>query len=94
MRFELPTFKGETGTGKGRPMTVAPNKWAAQFVAPNQLWIFDGLGHVTLYERTIKPSGFKGSGSESVPELLTKAPKELQAIISNITKAEPRPPKK
>ena len=94
MKFELPSFKGQTGTGKGSPIKVAPNKWAAQFVAPNQLWIFDGLGHVTLYERTIEPSGFKGSGSKVVPELLTKAPKELQAIISNITKAEPRPPKK
>ena len=79
--FDLPSFKGRTGTGKGHPMKLAPSKWVAQFVAPNQLWIFDGLGQVHLYERTINPSGFKASQSSVVPALLVEAPKELREVI-------------
>lgn len=82
MSFDLPNFKGQTGTGKGHPMKLAPGKWAAQFVAPNQLWIFDGLGQVHLYERTLNPSGFKASQSSLVPALLAEAPEELREIIS------------
>jgi hypothetical protein len=94
MSFNLPTFKGETGTGKDHPMKLAPGKWAAQFVAPNQLWIFDGLGQVHLYERTIKPSGYKASSSSVVPALLVEAPKELREIISKPSTPEAQAPKK
>ncbi len=88
MSFDLPSFKGQTGTGKGHPMKLAPGKWAAQFAPPNQLWIFDGLGQVHLYERTIEPSGFKASQSSVVPSLLVEAPEELREIISESTNAD------
>jgi len=94
MSFDLPSFKGETGTGKGHPMKLAPGKWAAQFVAPNQLWIFDGLGQVHLYERTINPSGFKASQSSIVPALLVEAPEELRTVISESPTLKKQTPKK
>jgi hypothetical protein len=92
--FNLPTFKGQTGTGKGHPMKLAPGKWAAQFVPPNQLWISDGLGQVHLYERTIDPSGFKASQSSLVPALMIEAPEELRKIISESNTPEAQAPKK
>jgi hypothetical protein len=94
MTFDLPSFRGETGTGKGSPMKVAPKGWAAQFVAPNELWIFDGLGKITLYERTIDPIGFKGSGSTSVPSLLKNAPEELRLFMAKSASSKETPAKK
>ncbi len=94
MSFELPSFKGQTGTGKGVPMKLAPGKWAAKFVSPNQLWIFDGLGQVHLYERTINPNGFKASSSDLVPALLTKAPKELKTVIVDFNSKAGQEPRK
>lgn len=82
MTFDLPSFRGQTGTGKGSPMKVAPTGWAVQFVAPNELWIFDGFGKITLYERTINPSGFKGRDSNNDPSLLKNAPEELRLFIA------------
>lgn len=94
MTFDIPTFKAEVGTGKGSPMKVAPNGWAAQFVSPNQLWIFDGLGKVTLFERTIDPRGFKQSDSSVVPSLLTKAPEELRFLMAKTGSADKTAPNK
>lgn len=94
MSFDLPSFKGRTGTGKEHPMKLAPGKWAAQFVAPNQLWIFDGLGQVHLYERTISPSGFNASQSRIVPTLLVQVPKELREVIAQADAPEAKAPKK
>jgi hypothetical protein len=75
-------------------MKVAPTGWAAQFVAPNELWIFDGFGKVTLYERTIDPRGFKGSDSTVVPGLLQKAPEELRLLIARSASTKETPIKK
>jgi len=72
---------GETGTGADSSIPIIPGKWAAQFVAPNQLWIYDGASTVLLYERTISPKGFKASSSAVVPSLLERAPTELRAMI-------------
>lgn len=94
MTFDLPSFKGQTGTGKRSPMKVAPTGWAAQFVAPNELWIFDGLGKVTLFERTIDPRGFKGSDSTVVPNLLKNAPEELRLFMAKSTSFQETPIKK
>ncbi len=85
MVFDLPQFKGQTGTGKGSPMNISSKNWAAQFVAPNQLWIFDGLGKLTLFERTIEPNGFKGSDSEVIPTLMANAPEELRLFMTLTT---------
>lgn len=80
---------GETGTGADSSIPIVPGKWAAQFVAPNELWIYDGASTVLLYERTISPEGFKASSSAVVPRLLGRAPIELRAIMkesSNVQK--------
>jgi hypothetical protein len=78
LRFDLPGFKGAVGTGKNAPMKMLPGKWAMQFVPPNELWIYDGLGRLRLMERTITPSGFKTSSSDAVPELLIRVPEKLR----------------
>lgn len=94
MTFDLPSFRGQTGTGKGSPMKLAPTGWAAQYVAPNELWIFDGFGKVTLYERTIDPPGFKGSDSKIVPSLLKNAPEELRLFMAKSATSKETPTKK
>lgn len=94
MAFDLPSFKAEFSTRKGSPMKVAPSGWATQFVAPNQLWIFDGLGQVTLFERTVDPRGFKQTDSSVVPDLLTKAPEELRLLMAKTGSADKTPAKK
>ncbi len=94
MTFDLPSFKGQTGTGKTSPIKVIPTGWAAQFVAPNELWIFDGFGKVTLYEHTIDPRGFKASDSTAVPSLLQKAPEELRLFIARSASTKETPVKK
>jgi len=63
-------------------MPVVPNRWAAEFRPPNELWIYDGKGGLMLYERTTEPNGFKASSSEVVPELYGRAPAALKKVIS------------
>jgi hypothetical protein len=70
------------GIGKGSSMPVVPNRWAAEFRPPNELWIYDGKGGLMLYERTTAPNGFKASSSEVVPELHERAPAALKKVIS------------
>lgn len=82
LTYKTPNGSVATGTGKDSPMKVAAKKWAAQIVPPNELWIHDGLGGVKLYERTIKPSGFKVTSSSVRPKLLSRAPKELLETVS------------
>jgi hypothetical protein len=54
------------------PFKVDPTNWLAVFVAPNELWIYDGLDTVRLEERTTK--GFKGTSSNIKASLLKRAP--------------------
>lgn len=82
LTYKTPNGSVATGTGKDSPMKVAAHKWAAQIVPPNELWIHDGLGGVTLYERTIKPSGFKVTSSSVRPKVLERAPKQLLETVS------------
>lgn len=89
LAFNLPDFSGSTGTGKDSPMEIVPGKWAAQFEAPNRLWLYDGLGLVRLYERTLKPRGFKASDSRSVTSLPVSAPPELRKFMSQAAKPAP-----
>jgi hypothetical protein len=70
---------GTTGTGDDSSIPIAQGKWAVEFVAPNELWIYDGLSAVMLYEHTISPAGFKASAS---PELLKRAPKALLDLMA------------
>lgn len=60
---------------------VVKGKWRAAFEEPNKLWVYDGDKTVHLSERTHNPSGYKASSSTIVPDLLTKVPKELKAVI-------------
>jgi len=84
MEFDSPSSKyasSKYAISTGDSMKWAAEKWAAQFVAPNELWIFDGFGRVSLYER-IGTFSSKVSDSDSNRQLLVKAPKELKAIIA------------
>jgi len=79
MSFDGKDSGGTVGTGEGSPMRVDREGWAAQYIAPNELWLYDGLGQLRLYERTAH--GFKGSNSSSVPTLLDRAPRQLRDHI-------------
>ncbi|MGJ8671308.1 hypothetical protein [Rubritalea sp.] len=69
------------GTGQNSPFTVTPNKWFVYFNPPNEIWTFDGVSKLHLYEKTSKPYGLKASSSEVLPNLIEKAPLIVQQAI-------------
>lgn len=81
-------WKGTTGIGKDSAYAVIPGKWAVVFVAPYELWVYDGGDKVVLHERTIEPSGFRAVSSLKRPSLLKRAPKGLLDRLSESAPAK------
>lgn len=79
--FREGSKSGSVGIGKKSSITVVPGRWAAQFHPPYELWVYDGVSKLQLYERTLNPDGFKSSSSIVVPELRERAPEELKKLI-------------
>lgn len=90
--YNLPSFRGTTGTGDDSPLRIAPHQWAIQFEAPNQTWIYNGIDRLWLFERTVTPSGFKASESISAPRILDNAPKAILNHIAEIKRINERKP--
>ncbi|MGJ8674283.1 hypothetical protein [Rubritalea sp.] len=68
-----------TGYGDKNGLLIIPQKWVAQFQAPNKLWVYDGAELILLYKRT--PTGFKAYDNEVVKNLISDAPEEFKKVV-------------